>query len=90
MLMIPFDKPRHVGYCLSCYDQSGPIYSIPIDVTTEVLSRTLDRRSPINSEPLNAEEFRKIFDFVIGSMELSWSDGYEFLIQGMNLPLDWE
>lgn len=87
--MIPFDKPEHVGYCLSCYHKSGPLYYIPINATTEVLCLTLDRDYPINAEPLTLEEFQKIFNFVIGYIELHWCDEFQFFIEGMNLPSDW-
>lgn len=88
--MIPNDKPKHLGYCLSCYHESGPLYSIPMDVTTEVLRLTLGREYPINAEPLTLKEFQKVFQFVVGAIELGWHDSLEFYIEGMNLPADWQ
>jgi hypothetical protein len=88
--MIPFSKPRHVGYSLCCYSAGRHVYSLPIDASTHDLRSKLGREYPINCEPLDVEELKKVFPFVIGSIELSWSENFEFLIQGMNLPLDWE
>lgn len=90
LYMIPFDKPKHIGYSLSCYDGSLEIYSIPLSATTDDLRRVLGRDQPINAEPLTSEEFRKVFAFVPASIVLGWHERYEFLIHGMNLPLDWK
>ena len=88
--MTPFDKPKHVGYCLSCYDDTGHRYSIPIDASTADLRLALGREYPINAEPLSSEEFRKVFAFVIGAIEQNWYKDFEFYVEGMNLPVDWE
>lgn len=88
--MTPSDKPQHVGYCLSCYHESGHLYSIPIDATTHALCRALNRDYPINAEPLTLEEFQKVFEFVIGDIRLNWFKEFEFYVEGMNLPLDWQ
>lgn len=89
--MIPFGKPRHIGYALACYTGDHcHLYSIPIDATTQDLRSELGWQYPINAEPLTLGEFQKVFPFVIGCIELDWSENLEFLIEGMNLPLDWE
>ncbi len=83
--MIAFDKPKHVGYCLSCYLENIFVYSIPMDVSSEALHAALDREFPINGDPLTSKEFEQIFKYVIGSSELCWNPKCNFLIEGMNL-----
>jgi hypothetical protein len=87
---IPFSKPKHVGYVLSCLREHRAIYSIPLDATTLILKELLGRAYPINAEPLTKPEFVAVFPHIIGSIELCWFDDLEFLIEGTNLPLDWE
>lgn len=89
-LQIPLSKPRHVGYSLSCYRGDSSIYSIPLDASTELLKGLLDRTHVINGEPVTKEQFVAVFPYIVGSIELCWHGDLEFLIEGANLPLDWE
>jgi hypothetical protein len=89
-LQVPFSKPKHVGYTLCCYRENGPIYSLPIDVPTGLLKELLEREHVINGEPLTKRQFAAVFLHVIGSAELCWHDDLEFLVEGANLPLDWD
>ncbi len=89
-LQIPFTKPRHVGYCLSCYRNNVPVYSIPVDATTEALLRVLNRPNVISGEALTKAEFASVFPYIVGTIELCWHEDLEFVIEGQNLPSDWE
>jgi hypothetical protein len=88
-LQVPFSKPGHVGYCLSCYRADRTIYSIPLDASTDELLEILTRSNVINGEPLTKPEFAAVFPFLVGAAELCWHDDLEFQIVGSNLPLDW-
>ena len=87
----PFDKhPVHIGYCLSCYKTGGPVYTIPLDVTTKEIKEILKREHPISGMPLEKEELKKVYPYVQESIEICWHDDLEFYLEGMNLPGDWE
>ncbi len=88
-LQIPFSKPKHIGYVLSCYRENAVIYSIPLNVSTVILKKLLGRANLINAEPLTKTEFVAIFPHIIGAIELCWHEDLEFLVEGMNLPPDW-
>jgi hypothetical protein len=88
-LQIPFSKPKHVGYCLSCYRGDGKIYSLPIEASTDALLKILTRSNVINSELLTKPEFAAVFPLVVGAAELCWHEDLEFQITGSNLPPDW-
>lgn len=89
-LQVSFSKPKHVGYVLSCYREHGTIYSIPLDASIVTLKELLGRAYPINAEPLTKPEFAAVFPHIVGAIELCWHDDLEFLIEGVNLPPDWE
>ncbi len=89
-LQIPFSKPRHIGYCLSCYRNGRSIYSIPLGASTESLAMTLNRSNIINGDPLTKLEFVAVFPDIIGAIELCWHEDLEFFIEGQNLPPVWE
>jgi len=89
-LMIPFGKEKHVGYTLCCYRNLSAIYSIPMEVSTSKLKDVLGRENIISGEPLTKVQFRDAFEFVACSAELCWHSDFEFLIEGANLPPDWE
>jgi hypothetical protein len=88
-LQIPWGKPFHVGYCLSCHVGTRLIYSIPISATGSDLRRIIPDSKGFIGEPLSKEQFVGVFQFVIGSIALCWNSDFEFVIEGMNLPLDW-
>ena len=89
-LLSPHDKePKHVGYCLSCYKIGGPVYTIPVEVTTKEIKEVLARDHPINGMPLEQEELKKIYPYVQGYIEICWHDDLQFFLEGMNLPDDW-
>lgn len=88
--MLPFHLPEHVGYCISCYDAEGPLFSIPISVSTAQLRQTLGKQWPIDATPLTREELEAVYLFVTGYISLGWREELEYYIEGNNLPLGWE
>ncbi|RYD35996.1 MAG: hypothetical protein EOP87_06300 [Verrucomicrobiaceae bacterium] len=88
--MLPFHQPPHVGYCISCYDEDGPIFSIPISASTTQLRQTLGKQWPIDATPLTREELEAVYPFVIGYISIGWSEKLEYYIVGSNLPPGWE
>jgi hypothetical protein len=88
-LQIPWGKPFHVGYCLSCLIGSRVIHSIPISAKASDLREIIPDPGGFIGESLSKDQFVQVFKFVIGSIALCWNPDFEFVIEGMNLPLDW-
>lgn len=88
-LQIPFSKPKHVGYSLSCYRGNTILYTLPIEASTEALLKILRRPNVINGQPLTKPQFAAVFSLLVATAELCWHEDLEFHIIGSNLPLDW-
>jgi hypothetical protein len=69
--MLPIHQPPHVGYCISCYDGDGHIFSIPISASTNELRQILGKQWPIDATPLTHEELEAVYRFVFGYISIS-------------------
>ena len=76
----------YMGYTISCYNDNGYFYAIPINHIESYLKEALKRDYIINGDPLTKDEFDYLSKYLVEGAEITWNENFEYYVEGTNLP----
>ena len=76
----------YMGYNISCYNDDGYFYTIPINHIESYLKEFLKKDFLIDGEPLTEDQFKYIQNYIVEGAEITWNKNFKYYIEGKDLP----